>query len=66
MPNSTNKNRPKGRTTAEFAAANLVKPESVIARLSRSGSYFGVRPDKLQNGRLRWPGDEPGETGAAK
>lgn len=39
----------------EFAALNQVKPQSVRARLCRTGSYFGVIPLKLANGRLAWP-----------
>lgn len=39
----------------EFARLNQVKPQSVRARLCRFGSYFGVTPAKLQNGRLAFP-----------
>lgn len=39
----------------EFAALNQVKPQSVRARLCRTGSYFGVIPKKLVNGRLAFP-----------
>lgn len=39
----------------QFAALNQVKPQSVRARLCRTGSYFGVTPRKLVNGRLAWP-----------
>jgi len=39
----------------QFAAENQVKAQSVRARLCRTGSYFGVRPLKLANGRLAWP-----------
>lgn len=39
----------------QFAALNQVKPQSVRARLCRTGSYFGVRPLKLANGRLAFP-----------
>lgn len=48
-----------GQSTEVFAARRLVKPESVISRLCRTGSYFGVRPVKLENGRLLWPDDDP-------
>lgn len=48
-----------GISTEVFAARRLVKPESVISRLCRTGSYFGIRPDKLDNGRLLWPDDPP-------
>lgn len=39
----------------QFAILNQVKPQSVRARLCRTGSYFGIRPLKLANGRLAWP-----------
>jgi hypothetical protein len=53
-----------GINTEQFAARNLVKPESVVSRLCRTGSYFGVRPVKLGNGRLLWP-DVPVPAAAA-
>lgn len=39
----------------QFAAINQVKAQSVRARLCRTGSYFGIRPLKLANGRLAFP-----------
>lgn len=39
----------------QFAALNQVIAQSVRARLCRTGSYFGVRPIKLANGRLAFP-----------
>ena len=42
-------------STEEFAAMNMVKAQSVRARLCRFGSYFGVKPIKLMNGRTAWP-----------
>lgn len=39
----------------QFAALNQVKAQSVRARLCRTGSYFGIAPLKLANGRLAWP-----------
>ncbi len=39
----------------QFAALNQVKSQSVRARLCRTGSYFGIRPVKLANGRLAFP-----------
>lgn len=39
----------------QFAALNQVKPQSVRARLCRTGSYYGVMPRKLANGRLAFP-----------
>ena len=43
------------RNTEQFAARNTVKAQSVRARICRTGSYFGVRPIKLANGRLAFP-----------
>jgi hypothetical protein len=34
-----------------------IKAQSIRARLCRAGSYFGVRPQRLPNGRLLWPDD---------
>jgi hypothetical protein len=45
----------KKQTTAEIAKANLVKPQTVLKRLCLTGSYFGIVPNKLPNGRLAWP-----------
>lgn len=39
----------------QFAAINQVKAQTVRARLCRTGSYFGVKPLKLANGRTAWP-----------
>lgn len=39
----------------QFASLNQVKPQTVRARLCRTGSYFGIRPLKLANGRLAFP-----------
>jgi len=44
-----------GRSTNEFAASHLVLPQSVRVRLCQTGSYFGIVPEKLPNGRLMWP-----------
>jgi hypothetical protein len=41
--------------TETFAARNGVKPQSIRARVCRTGSYFGVTPRHLANGRLLWP-----------
>jgi hypothetical protein len=43
------------KSTEEFAGIQKIKPESVRARVSRTGSYFGVKPIRCPNGRLRWP-----------
>ena len=46
------------RPTDEFADDQLVKAQSVRKRYSQTGSYFGVKPVKLSNGRLAWPSKE--------
>ena len=46
-----------GKSTSEFAEELRLQPESLRKRYSQHGSYFGVRPEKLPNGRLRWPMD---------
>lgn len=52
----TNNNSQKYTFSCEqFAASNQVKAQSVRARLCRTGSYFGIRPVKLANGRLAFP-----------
>lgn len=51
-----------GRTTKQLADDYLVKPETVLRRYSTTGSYFGLLPTKLPNGRLLWP---PKQEGAA-
>ena len=65
MSNSSSKLQSRPLSTREFAAQNLIKPESVIARLSRTGSYFGRKPKKLENGRLDWGDDQHADQGAA-
>lgn len=40
---------------AEFAARNHVKAPSVRSRVCRFGHYFGVKPERLANGRLSFP-----------
>lgn len=42
-------------STEQFAGINQVKAQSVRARVCRTGSYFGVKPLKLANGRTAWP-----------
>lgn len=41
--------------TKKFASLYLVKPQTVRKRLCLTGSYFGVQPTKLPNGKLLWP-----------
>lgn len=42
-------------TSERFASIHGIKPESLRKRLSDQGTYFGVTPRKLPNGRLMWP-----------
>lgn len=42
-------------STTQFASLNMVKAQSVRARVCRFGDYFGVKPIKLINGRTAWP-----------
>jgi hypothetical protein len=44
-------------TTDDLAALTGVQPPSIRVRLCRTGSYFGLHPRKLPNGRLMWPED---------
>ncbi|KJS28974.1 MAG: hypothetical protein VR64_22265 [Desulfatitalea sp. BRH_c12] len=41
-------------TTGRFARLLKVKPETVLASLSRQGQYLGVVPAKVE-GRWLWP-----------
>ena len=44
-------------STAELSEIVKAKPESIRVRLCTTGSYYGVKPLKLPNGRLLWPGN---------
>lgn len=44
-------------TTEALARRLGIRPNSIRSRLCRYGSYFGIRPIKLLNGRLVWPDD---------
>jgi hypothetical protein len=44
-------------TTEQLAAQLGLRAASLRHRVCVAGSYFGVRPTKLANGRLLWPGD---------
>jgi hypothetical protein len=41
--------------TNAFAERQGIRPQSLRVRLSKTGSYFGVRPLRLANRLLRWP-----------
>jgi hypothetical protein len=44
-------------TTNEFAAKIGIQHTSIHRRVCITGSYFGIRPTRLVNGRLIWPDD---------
>jgi hypothetical protein len=44
-------------STTELAALLNIKPQSIYKRLCVTGSYWGINPSKLPNGRLLWPAD---------
>ena len=50
--------RPYTRTTEQFAELHGIKPQSVRAQVCRTGSYYGVTPRRLVNGRLMWPDNQ--------
>ncbi len=42
--------------TTELLAKKLgILPQSIRSRVCKTGSYFGITPQKLANGRLLWP-----------
>jgi hypothetical protein len=59
MTNSKNLAQVSARrlTTEDLAQALALQPQSIRKRFSQTGQYFGVRPDKMPNGRLMWPTD---------
>lgn len=48
---------PPRLTTEQLAIELAMEAQSIRKRLSQTGSYFGLRPLKLPNGKLRWPAD---------
>ncbi len=44
-------------TTNELAAKLGILSHSIHRRVCTTGSYFGLRPQPLANGRLFWPDD---------
>ncbi len=41
-------------STEELASTLKVKAPSIRVRLCNTGSYHGIKPQKLPNGRLLW------------
>ncbi|WP_018231734.1 hypothetical protein [Thioalkalivibrio thiocyanodenitrificans] len=46
-----------GASTEEVARFAHVQPSTVREHYCRRGSYYGLIPRKLPNGRLDWPAD---------
>lgn len=46
-----------GLSTNRLAQHLGLQPDSLRVALCRNGSYFGVKPIKMPNGRLVWPHD---------
>jgi len=44
-------------STVELAGGIKSTPGSIRTRLCNTGSFYGVKPYKLPNGRLLWPRD---------
>jgi hypothetical protein len=44
-----------GFSTELFAGSIGLKPASLRVHLCRHGSYYGLVPERLPNGRLLWP-----------
>ena len=45
---------PRKLDTAEAAAELRVKPQTLRRALCLQGHYYGIRPNKMPNGRLLW------------
>jgi len=43
--------------TTELAEKIGIQATSIHRRVCVSGSYFGLRPTRMANGRLQWPDD---------
>lgn len=52
-----NVNEQHAQPTEQLANAIGIKASSIRTRLCKTGSYFGLKPYKLPNGRLLWPAD---------
>ncbi len=44
-------------TTSALAQRLGLQPQTLRASVCRNGSYFGITPHRLPNGRLLWPSD---------
>ncbi len=48
---------PLGFSTSELARHLGMTSGAMRVRLCETGSYFGLKPERLPNGRLLWPAD---------
>ena len=55
MNNDTD--RPRGFTTSQLARHCGITAEGLRVHLCKKGSYYGLIPERLPNGRLLWPAD---------
>lgn len=46
-----------GLSTRQLAESIGVVDGTIRVRLCTKGSYFGLKPERLPNGRLLWPAD---------
>lgn len=46
-----------GFSTPELARHIGITPDGMRVHLCKRGSYYGLIPDRLPNGRLLWPAD---------
>ena len=53
----TQSDTPRGLSTREIADFMQVTAEGIRVQLCRTGSYYGLRPERLPNNRLLWPAD---------
>lgn len=44
-------------STAEFALQLKMQSQTLRKHHALNGAYYGVRPFKMPNGKLRWPAD---------
>ncbi len=48
----------KNYTTEQLAEEIHGQPSSIRTRFCKTGSYYGIKPKKLPNGRLLWPAED--------
>jgi hypothetical protein len=49
--------QPSGFTTPELARHCGITAEGLRVHLCKRGSYYGLIPERMPNGRLLWPAD---------